>query len=95
MAGPEALLTRKVLAWLRARPGSYTVKIAGGPHQTRGLPDVLHLERGMLYALEIKAPAGRLTALQELALRRLEECGAVAGVVRSIEDVERMFAGDT
>jgi Holliday junction resolvase len=91
MAGPEALLTRHVLSWLRKRPGSYTVKVAGGPHQARGLPDVLHLEGGHLWAIELKAPKGRATALQMLALERLEVSGATAAVVRSIPELQALF----
>ena len=94
MAGPEALLTKKVLIWLRKRPNSYTVKVAGGPHQTRGLPDVLHIEDGHLWAIEVKAPKGKATALQELTLEHFEVAGATSGVVRSMEELAELFVGE-
>lgn len=92
MTGPEAKLTKQVIAWLRARPGTWTVKVAAGPWQSKGLPDVLHLEGGRLFALELKAPKGKVTPLQAATLLRLRAAGAVTEVVRSMEDLTGLFS---
>jgi hypothetical protein len=54
-----------------------------------GVPDLLVVWYGYTVLLELKAAGGRVSRLQEHELRRAEQAGAVARVVRSVEDVKR------
>lgn len=49
---------------------------------------------GRAVFLEMKTSSGRLTPEQENFLRQMATMGAMAGVARSIEDAERIFAGE-
>lgn len=43
-----------------------------------GIPDTIWIKGGQIYALELKAPRGRLTPAQEEVLVALREAGAIA-----------------
>jgi hypothetical protein len=53
---------------------------------TAGIPDLLILKDGRMYALELKAPGGRLTPSQRLIMGRMEECGAQVAAAHSIDE---------
>lgn len=53
---------------------------------TAGVPDLLILKAGDLYALELKAPGGRLTPSQRLVMDRMAECGAQVAVAHSLDE---------
>lgn len=53
----------------------------------------LAIPGGRAVFLEMKSSSGRLTPEQENFLRQMVSMGALAGVARSIEDAERVFAG--
>jgi hypothetical protein len=53
---------------------------------TAGVPDLLILKAGQLYALELKAPSGRLMPSQRGVMERMMECGALVAVARSIDE---------
>lgn len=85
--GPESRLTRKILVALREIPGSWWVKIHGGPFQS-GIPDIMGCVRGHLYALEVKSPetGHGVTALQAQTIDKINAAGGTARVVRSVEE---------
>lgn len=45
------------------------------------------LRDGKLYAIELKSKVGKVSAMQEYTLRKMNENGAVTAVCRSLEDV--------
>ena len=47
---------------------------------------------GRFCAFEVKQPSGKLTRLQEVALKKIEDAGGVAGKVTSVEDVKKLLA---
>lgn len=53
-----------------------------------GLPDVFVLWRGSVYAIELKAGKGRVSAQQTATHKRLVAAGCPVSVCRSIDDVE-------
>lgn len=53
---------------------------------TAGIPDLLFLKEGKLYALELKAPGGVLRPSQRLCLTRMENCGAETAVAHSLDE---------
>lgn len=58
-----------------------------------GIPDRCILWNGHAYFLECKAPKGRLSPAQEEMFVRIEDAGCDVGVVRSVEDAERILIG--
>lgn len=58
-----------------------------------GVPDILIAFRGRLYAIELKAPNGRLLVSQRETIARLDAAGVQTAVCRSIEDVVETLGG--
>jgi hypothetical protein len=79
----------KVFFWSTPNEGkrgftnAAALKAAG---MTAGVPDLLILSDGSLYAIEFKAPGGRLSPSQRLVIDRLRDCGAMAVVAFSIDE---------
>ncbi|WP_316176173.1 VRR-NUC domain-containing protein [Bradyrhizobium sp. SZCCHNRI1073] len=101
MKRPEQAIHQAVVAHLRARPES-GVFFWHTPNEGKrgfvnaahlkamgmiaGVPDLLILKDGRLYAIEFKAPGGRLTPSQRLVIDRMRECGATAIAAFSIDE---------
>jgi hypothetical protein len=82
------------LAW-RNNVGAVTVPARGkqAPRFVRfgfaGLPDVIGVAPGgRALFLEVKRPGETATPAQQAAIGILREAGAIAGVVRSLDDVQ-------
>ena len=90
--GPERKLQEKVLRWLRARPNSFTVKIAQRYHA--GLPDIYHAERGRSWWIELKAPGKSPTKLQRLTLEAIQNAQVEAFWTDNLEEIKRRIAGE-
>ena len=82
----ESKVTKAIMAYLKSR-GIWCFKVAGGPMQQRGVPDIICSVNGAFVALEVKRPeVGQLTDLQALTIERIREAGGVAEVVTSVEE---------
>lgn len=90
-----ALVTQIVTAINRAYPLAWTFKVHGSPMQMIGVPDLLVVVDGLLFAFEVKhrKPGesaehayGRATPQQRLQISRLQRAGAIAHVVLSPEE---------
>lgn len=88
----EAELTRRIVRALRDR-GAWAVKIHGGPHQARGLPDVMAVYRGHGVGLEVKRPGkeSTLTKIQAATLRDIRSAGGAAIMVTSVDAAEHVL----
>lgn len=82
----EAITTRQILHALRALPECWAVKTHGSAFAAAGTPDILGCYRGHGFALEVKAPRGRVTPIQSRMLARWEDAGAAVAVVRSVSE---------
>jgi hypothetical protein len=51
-----------------------------------GVPDLIFLKRGRMYALELKAAKGRPTALQSECHEAMRRCGACVEVAHSLDE---------
>ena len=71
----------------------YFFKEHGGLYGTAGVPDIICCYKGIFIALEVKAPDGKLTVLQEATIRRIKDAYGIAEVVRSVEDVKTIIGG--
>lgn len=87
----ERDIQKAIMAYLKARPGSFTLKLAAGPYSTPGVPDVLHVEDGRAYFFEVKRPGCKPTLLQLSMIDKLRTAGATAEVVYRLEDVTEVL----
>jgi fumarate reductase subunit D len=89
---PEGRVTKQVIRALeaiRARGEPvWWVKLHGGPMQQAGLPDVLVVYCGLVFFIEIKAPAGRVSKLQEFVFDKIRRAGGIVEVVCGLKDME-------
>jgi hypothetical protein len=83
---PESRLQRDIRRELKLQfPGSWWVKIHGGPYQAAGIPDILGCILGQFVALEVKMPDGSpLSKLQKIQISRIKKAGGLAYVVTSV-----------
>lgn len=87
----ESSITKSIVALAKSR-GWWTFKIAGGPMQTSGIPDLLCVKSGKAVFLEVKQPGKNPTELQKQRIHEIRSIGgAVAEVVRSREEAERIL----
>jgi hypothetical protein len=94
----DYLKLRGVCAW-RSNSGAMTA--GDGPRKrfvrfsgARGCSDILGVAPGGRFlALEVKMPAGRLTADQEAFLAQIRAAGGVALVVRSVDELRQALDG--
>lgn len=57
-------------------------KQSAGVYNRNGLPDVMMVLQGRLFAFEVKRPyLGKTTALQQKTIRQLNQAGAVAEII--------------
>lgn len=87
----ESDLTKKMAVRIRTR-GGWARKIAGGPGQS-GLPDLLAAYRGHFIGLEVKMPGRErtLTDLQAATLKAMKRGGAIALMVTTVQQVDRIM----
>jgi hypothetical protein len=88
----EKELQEKILKHLRDNRLGYFFKFHNGPYGARGVSDIVGTYRGVAVFMEVKTEKGRLTKLQDKFLRDVKKEGAIAGVVRSIEDARGLIA---
>jgi hypothetical protein len=88
----EANLTRRVRRWLDEQPETWSMKVAGGPLQRRGIPDIVGCRRGRFFAIELKAPGGRATPSQRAEMQALEAAGARVLLASTLAEVQAFFA---
>lgn len=103
----ERDITEKILKLLRTIPNSFWWKNHGGPFATRGLPDIVGVvldsvevqaglhrlhTKGRMFAFEVKTEKGEITPWQSRTLSAMSRAGAVAAVVRSVNEAASVLA---
>jgi Holliday junction resolvase len=88
----EGQLTSQIKNYLVSK-GCYVEKIFGGGYQASGIPDLIACYKGIFIAIEVKSPTGkgRASDIQKLKIRRIRECGGIAFITDSLEEVKRIF----
>jgi hypothetical protein len=97
---PEALIQRAVIEHLRLRgvPGSFAFHPANGGRRTAiegailkgmgvvpGVPDVIIINDGKVFGLELKSDAGRLTDVQRDTIEAMQRAGAIVAVAHGVD----------
>lgn len=99
--GAETLLTRQITAWLKKQPNTWYFKISGNPGgaagfgiaQKRGVPDLCVIHYARTYWFEAKTQTGVLSDVQKKVHVEMRAAGASVWVVRSLEEVQAVLAG--
>ncbi len=86
----ERELTKLIMDYLKWIPNSTFKKIRGSMGM-RGILDIIGCWNGRYVEIEVKTERGRLTPWQKARIEQIRAAGGVAEVVRSLEDVHRLF----
>jgi len=99
----EAQIQKTILQYLKAHPKvAFAIRVNSGAHyeedrliysnSQRGMSDIMGVMKGgKAYFLEVKSQKGKLTQDQDNFLAMALESGALAGCVRSLEDVDKVL----
>ncbi len=82
----ESAIVAAIIRALRSVPELVVRKRWGSGMGTAGDPDLTGCYRGRHFELEVKAPGGRLSRIQEVRLKEWHRAGAVVGVVHSPDE---------
>lgn len=89
----EGYYQAKIMKWLKKEyPAAFIWKAAAGPYSQGGIPDICAIIDGKFYGFEVKRPKdGRLSRLQEQAIKKINAAGGIAAVVSFPADVEKII----
>ena len=93
---PETHIRSRIHAWIKAKGGfSHTVhgsllSSAGEPDICGSIPDKMSPIGHIHLKLEVKTPSGAVAAIQNAKLERYKKSGYCAGIVRNLDDVDRL-----
>jgi hypothetical protein len=100
-ARPEDIVQRAIVQhyWQRRAPGVFAFSVPNGGYRraveaavlkgtglVAGIPDMLWIKNGRVFALEIKAPGGRLSPNQVCTLAAMEDAGVCTAVAYGVDD---------
>ena len=91
----ESKFQSDILDYLNKQPGFFAFQLHEGPYMKSGIPDVLAVKDGRLYAFEVKRPfnMGKPSELQLEQIEKLRAAGAVAEVVTYVAEVAQLIGG--
>lgn len=89
----ESFYQAKIIKWLKTTyPNAFVWKAQAGPYCRAGIPDICAIINGKFYAFEVKRPGiGKLTKLQEQAIKQINAAGGKAAVVSYPEDARKLI----
>ncbi len=81
--------------WTAVNPVSFKSEAVAGKSKAMGMkpgvPDMVFVWRGRPIWVELKAPKGTVTTVQEQVHEAITVCGGVVAVVRSIDQLAGLF----
>ena len=89
----EKTITNQILKYLKTEPECFAFKEHGGLYGVSGLPDIICCYKGKFMAFEVKTTQGRLSKLQEITIKRINESGGMAFKVTSLQEVKDVLKG--
>lgn len=87
----EKEIVSSILRYLKSVPGCFAWKEHGGMYGTAGIPDIIACIGGRFFAFEVKTKSGKLTKLQEITIRRIQEAKGQAYKVTSLSEVKSIL----
>ena len=89
----EKTITNQILKYLKSEPECFAFKEHGGIYGVSGIPDIICCYKGKFMAFEVKTTQGRLSKLQEITIKRINESGGMAFKVTSLHEVKDVLKG--
>ncbi len=89
----EKTITNQILKYLKSEPECFAFKEHGGIYGVSGIPDIICCYKGKFMAFEVKTPQGKLSKLQEITIKRINEAGGMAAKVTSLQEVKDILKG--
>ena len=89
----EKTITNQILKYLKSEPECFAFKEHGGIYGVSGIPDIICCYKGKFMAFEVKTTQGRLSKLQEVTIKRINESGGMAFKVTSLQEVKNILKG--
>lgn len=89
----EKTITNQILKYLKSEPECFAFKEHGGIYGVSGIPDVICCYKGKFVAFEVKTLQGKLSRLQEIMIKRINNAGGMAFKVTSLQEVKDILKG--
>ena len=89
----EKTITNQILKYLKTEPECFAFKEHGGLYGVSGLPDIICCYKWKFMAFEVKTEKGKLSKLQEITIKRINEAGGMAVKVTSLQEVKDVLKG--
>lgn len=87
----EKYIVNKILKYLKDKCFCYKNYGFGNA----GIPDIICCYKGQFLALEVKTEKGKVSEIQKVMIKRINEAGGVAVVVRNLDEVKDVIGGMT
>ncbi|MFN7088388.1 MAG: VRR-NUC domain-containing protein [Candidatus Paceibacteria bacterium] len=86
----ETILKNQIKDYLNIKQVFWWYNLQGLGSQ-KGIPDLFALKNGVLFAIEVKSPKGKLSEAQENFLERIKLNGGTVIIARKLEDIEKFL----
>jgi len=91
---PETKLKNQCLRYLKSLGSEcWFFKVAGGPGQKAGVPDIVGCYRGKFFAVENKSEKGKPSPKQLREIDSIAAAGGSVQIVRTLGELESMMEG--
>lgn len=91
---PETKLKNQCLRYLKSLgKDCWFFKVAGGPGQKAGVPDIVGCYQGKFFAIENKSINGKTSPKQDREIDLIAKAGGRVQIVRSLGELESMMEG--
>lgn len=100
----EKAIEHEILNYLNRLEGCFAWKVnttgifdgvvyrkAASPFIFDGVSDIIGVFRGTIIAFEVKTDIGKTSKPQEVFISKIQQCGGVSSVVRSVLDVQTVL----
>lgn len=87
----EAEIVKKILKYLKKLEGCFCWKEHGGMYGRAGIPDIICCYFGHFFGFEVKTVTGQATDLQKATMKKINQAGGTAVIVRSLEEVKSVL----
>ena len=86
----ERDIVAAIMRHLKTVPDCFAWKTHGNEF-CAGIPDIIACVGGYFVAFEVKRPGGKLTKLQEVTIRRINDAKGKACMVQSVAEVKNIL----
>jgi hypothetical protein len=87
----EKNIVSAIMRYLKTVPYCFAWKTHGGMYGVAGVPDIVCCIGGRFVAFEVKTPTGKLTKLQEITIRKINDAKGQAHKVTSVTEVQAII----